>query len=116
MKTVLFGLCLILVLCVCVAAQVPGASPALSADKTEAKVEHVSFNTEDGAVIYADVYGEGDQGVVLAHGGRFRKESWQPEAERLAKAGYRILAFDFRGFGKSRGPRRFRHVHCSGPS
>jgi alpha-beta hydrolase superfamily lysophospholipase len=42
--------------------------------------------------------------VVLAHGGRFRKESWKPQAESLAKAGFRVLAFDFRGFGKSRGP------------
>jgi pimeloyl-ACP methyl ester carboxylesterase len=104
MKTALFGLCLILVLCVCVAAQVPGVSPALPADKIEAKVGHVSFGSEDGAVIHADLYGEGDRGVVLAHGGRFRKESWQPQAQQLARAGYRVLAFDFRGFGKSHGP------------
>jgi hypothetical protein len=35
----------------------------------------VSFPTEDGGEIYADVYGEGPRGVVLAHGGRFNKES-----------------------------------------
>jgi pimeloyl-ACP methyl ester carboxylesterase len=102
MKTVLFGLCL--VLCACVAAQVSGASPANSPDKTETKVEHVSFGSEDGAVVYADLYGEGSRGVVLAHGGQFRKESWQPQAQQLARAGYRVLAFDFRGFGKSHGP------------
>jgi pimeloyl-ACP methyl ester carboxylesterase len=102
---VLHRLKLLVILCAGVAvAQVRGPIPAPPSDRTKTKVEHVSFNAEDGAVIYADVYGEGDQGVVLAHGGRFRKESWQPEAERLAKAGYRILAFDFRGFGKSRGP------------
>jgi pimeloyl-ACP methyl ester carboxylesterase len=64
----------------------------------------VSFPTEDGGLLYADTYGAGERGVVLAHGGRFTKESWQPQATRLAAAGFRVLAFDFRGFGKSHGP------------
>ena len=64
----------------------------------------VSFPTEDGGIVYADVYGEGDQGVVLAHGGQFNKESWQREARALAELKFRVLALDFRGYGKSRGP------------
>jgi pimeloyl-ACP methyl ester carboxylesterase len=64
----------------------------------------VSFPTQDGGLIYADVYGRGDRGVVLAHGARFDKESWKKQAETLAAAGFRVLAFDFRGYGKSRGP------------
>jgi pimeloyl-ACP methyl ester carboxylesterase len=64
----------------------------------------VSFRAEDGGVVYADVYGEGDRAVVLAHGGRFNKESWQKQAQALALAGFRVLALDFRGYGKSRGP------------
>jgi pimeloyl-ACP methyl ester carboxylesterase len=64
----------------------------------------VSFPTEDGGVIYANVYGEGERGVVLAHGGRFNKESWDPQARTLAAAGFRVLALDFRGYGKSKGP------------
>ena len=75
-----------------------------SKDGTDAKAEHVSFSTEDGATIAADLYGQGDRGVVLAHGGRFTKESWRPQAEELVRSGYRVLAFDFRGFGKSHGP------------
>lgn len=67
-------------------------------------IQHVTLATEDGGVLYADIYGKGDGGVVLAHGGRFRKESWKPQAETLARAGFRVLAFDFRGFGKSHGP------------
>ena len=66
--------------------------------------EHVSFSTEDGGVIYADIYGKGKHGVVLAHGGRFNKESWEKQARTLASAGFRVLAFDFRGYCKSRGP------------
>lgn len=64
----------------------------------------VSFPTEDGGVVYADIYGEGDRAVVLAHGGRFNKESWEKQARTLAAAKFRVLALDFRGYGKSRGP------------
>ena len=65
--------------------------------------EHVSFATPDGGVVHADIYGLGDRGVVLAHGGRFNKESWATQAQALAKAGFRTLAIDFRGRGQSRG-------------
>ncbi len=64
----------------------------------------VSFPTEDGGVIFADVYGDGDKAVVLAHGGQFNKESWAKQARTLVTAGFRVLAIDFRGYGKSKGP------------
>jgi pimeloyl-ACP methyl ester carboxylesterase len=64
----------------------------------------VSFPTEDRGLVYADVYGKGDKGVVLAHGGRFNKQSWEKQAQALVAAGFRVLALDFRGYGKSRGP------------
>jgi len=66
--------------------------------------EHVSFPTEDGGVVYADIYGKGERGVVLAHGGQFNKESWEKQALELTKAGFRVVAIDFRGYGQSRGP------------
>lgn len=66
--------------------------------------EHVTIATDDGAQIAADLYGNGTRGVVLAHGGRFTKESWKPQAQALAQSGFRVLAFDFRGFGQSHGP------------
>jgi pimeloyl-ACP methyl ester carboxylesterase len=65
--------------------------------------QHVSFPTLDGGVVHADVYGGGSRAVVLAHGGRFTKESWERQATALAEAGFRVLAFDFRGRGQSRG-------------
>ena len=64
----------------------------------------VSFPTEDGGILFGDVYGSGTRGVVLAHGARFNKESWKEQALRLETAGFRVLAFDFRGYGKSKGP------------
>jgi len=41
--------------------------------------------------------------VVLAHGTRFHKASWAKQAAVLAKTGFRVLAIDFRGYGRSRG-------------
>jgi pimeloyl-ACP methyl ester carboxylesterase len=64
----------------------------------------VSFPTSDGGVVYGDMYGEGSRGVVLAHGGQFNKESWNKQAVALTKAGFKVLAIDFRGYGPSRGP------------
>ena len=64
----------------------------------------VSFPTDDGGLVYADIYGEGDQAVVLAHGGQFDKESWKKQAQALVAAKFRVLALDFRGYGKSKGP------------
>jgi pimeloyl-ACP methyl ester carboxylesterase len=64
----------------------------------------VSFPTDDGGMVYAHEYGKGDRAVLLAHGGRFTKESWAPQARVLADAGFRVLAIDFRGYGQSRGP------------
>lgn len=68
----------------------------------------VSFATDDGGTVCADLYGQegsqGSRGVVLAHGGRFNKESWRDQALSLTSAGFRVLAIDFRGYGCSKGP------------
>jgi alpha/beta superfamily hydrolase len=66
--------------------------------------QQVSFPTQDGGIVYADMYGKGDRGIVLAHGGRFNKESWAKQAQTLVKARFRVLVIDFRGRGQSRGP------------
>ena len=58
----------------------------------------------DGGLIHADLYGNGDRAVVLAHGGRFNKESWKDQAKTLERAGFRVLAINFRGYGQSTGP------------
>lgn len=73
--------------------------------------EEVSFPTQDGGIVYADLYGAGDQGVVLAHGARFDKASWKDQGTRLASAGFRVAAIDFRGYGKSRGGPKSQSPH-----
>lgn len=67
----------------------------------------VSFTADDGGQVCASLYspnGRGRNAVVLAHGGRFNKESWRDQALALTSAGFRVLAIDFRGFGCSNGP------------
>ena len=66
--------------------------------------QSISFPAEDGGRVCADLYGPGTHAVVLAHGGRFNKESWRVQANALVSAGFRVLAIDFRGFGCSTGP------------
>jgi len=71
--------------------------------------DQVSFQTPDGWTIHADLYGSGDRGVVLVHGGRFEKSSWAKQANILVSAGFRALAVDLRGFGLSKdGPQSVR--------
>lgn len=65
--------------------------------------QSTSFPTRDGGLIFADTYGKGDRGIVLAHGGRFDRKSWDKQAKILAEAGFRVVAIDFRGEGESRG-------------
>ena len=61
----------------------------------------VTFAAPDGPRLQADQYGKGDRAVILAHGGQFDRQSWKPQAEVLAKAGFRVLAIDFRGYGQT---------------
>ena len=68
----------------------------------EEQFREVSFETSDSGRVFANVYGEGEHGVVLAHGAVFDKESWSEQATQLANDGFRVLAIDFRGYGKSR--------------
>ena len=62
----------------------------------------VAIPAPSGDPIQGDVYGTGDRAVVLAHGGRFDKSSWQKQARVLADAGFRVLAIDFRAAVQAR--------------
>ena len=61
----------------------------------------VRFPSSDGGMVSADLYGEGEHAVVLAHGRIFDKESWRPLALKLAGEGFVALPIDFRGYGAS---------------
>ena len=95
----------LVILMLAIAASAPSLGNERNRQGVSDTPEPVSFPTRDGGLVYADLYGDGDRGVVLAHGGRFNKESWEKQARMLAKAGFRVLAIDFRGRGRSRGGR-----------
>jgi alpha-beta hydrolase superfamily lysophospholipase len=60
--------------------------------------ESTAFRAADGRLLYGDVYGTGDRGVViLAHGGYSSRASWQPTAEALQAAGFHVVVFESRG-------------------
>jgi len=77
---------------------------AATAAEMDSAPSAVTFPTRDGGLVSGILSGRGERGVVLAHGGRFRKESWERETPALVRAYFPVLAIDFRGYGKSRGP------------
>lgn len=61
------------------------------------------FTTSDGTEIYYTEQGEG-RPVVLSHGWPLSSDGWQLELKLLADAGYRAIAHDRRGHGRSSQP------------
>ena len=59
--------------------------------------------TRDGTDIYVKDWGSG-RPVVLIHGWPLSADSWDPQALALAEAGFRVIAYDRRGFGRSGQP------------
>jgi pimeloyl-ACP methyl ester carboxylesterase len=69
-----------------------------------ANAEETGFTAGDGTVLVGQLFGSGNgPGVVLLHASHADMRSWFPFAQRLAGAGYAVLAFDFRGYGQSQG-------------
>ncbi len=61
------------------------------------------IETDDGTALYVKEWGEGPA-VVLIHGWPLSADSWDDQALALADAGYRVIAYDRRGFGRSDQP------------
>jgi pimeloyl-ACP methyl ester carboxylesterase len=59
------------------------------------------FRTSDGATLVGVVLGTGHTGLVLGHQLGSDLCEWLPQARAFAKVGYRVLVFDFAGFGDS---------------
>jgi dienelactone hydrolase len=64
--------------------------------------------TRDGVRLYTIEAGGGSTAIILAHQGRSDLCDTLPYAAKLAPAGFRVLAFDFRGWGRSQSPSRNR--------
>jgi pimeloyl-ACP methyl ester carboxylesterase len=65
----------------------------------------VTVGTENSTSIdlYYEDHGEG-QPVVLIHGYPLDGHSWEKQSAALLKAGYRVITYDRRGFGRSSQP------------
>lgn len=61
------------------------------------------LKTRDGTDIYYKDWGSGKP-VILLHGWPLSSDMWDPQAMALADAGYRAIAYDRRGFGRSGQP------------
>ena len=59
-----------------------------------------TVTTQDNTRLYVKDWGEG-RPVVLVHGWPLTADSWEYQALALAEAGYRVIAYDRRGFGRS---------------
>lgn len=60
------------------------------------------FVMADGVSLVADVWGDpGNRPVLLSHGGGQTRHSWKLAGERLAGAGWHVVAYDHRGHGES---------------
>ncbi|HET9510754.1 MAG TPA: alpha/beta hydrolase, partial [Sphingomonas sp.] len=59
--------------------------------------------TRDGTDIYVKDWGTG-RPVVLIHGWPLSSDMWDAQAMALADAGFRVIAYDRRGFGRSGQP------------
>ena len=61
------------------------------------------FTTSDGTDIHYSDWGTG-QPIVFSHGWPLSSDAWSLERKTLADAGYRVIAHDRRGHGKSAQP------------
>jgi non-heme chloroperoxidase len=71
-----------------------------SLSKTIEGTERI-ITTNDGSKIYCVESGNGSKTIVLAHGYGFTMQEWNVIAPNLTQLGYRVIAFDQQGHGKS---------------
>jgi len=62
-----------------------------------------TIKTRDGTRLHVKAWGEG-RPVILIHGWPLSGDSWDPISNELANRGYRAVAYDRRGFGRSDQP------------
>jgi non-heme chloroperoxidase len=62
-----------------------------------------TITTQDGTQIYYKDWGEG-QPVVFSHGWPLNADAWESQMVFLAQNGYRTIAHDRRGHGRSSQP------------
>jgi non-heme chloroperoxidase len=64
---------------------------------------HGVVTTSDGTELYCKDWGSGTP-IILLHGWPLSADSWDDQAMVFAESGYRTIAYDRRGFGRSTQP------------
>lgn len=76
--------------------------------KNNYAMPHLEWELPDSDIpmsLYFESYGPEDgQPIVLIHGWPLSHRAWEPQMQVLADAGYRVIAYDRRGFGESGTP------------
>jgi pimeloyl-ACP methyl ester carboxylesterase len=77
----------------------PTAQPAATAGG-RAAYQPVQFGASDGVGLVGRLWGDGDVGVILAHGFShgLAQDGWLQFVPALVSRGYTVLTFNFRGF------------------
>ncbi|MEO6062824.1 MAG: alpha/beta fold hydrolase, partial [Thermoflexales bacterium] len=75
----------------------PTLTPIATARPDAARPQDLRLKTEDGAALVARQWGGGPDWVILSSNGDGRSARWLPLAEALAKQGWAVLTYDWRG-------------------
>src|SRR5579862_6836252 len=79
----------------------PFATPGAQAPAAREPMVHEAFATVPGArIFYRDTGGSGTP-LILLHAATGSSRSWEYQIPAFAAAGYRVIAFDRRGWGRT---------------
>lgn len=79
------------------------ARPATAAMQGRTSKHSGRLRIKDGAELFIKDWGSG-RPVLLTHAWPLSSDCWEAQAVALAEAGYRVIAYDRRGFGRSSQP------------
>ena len=89
----------------------PASLAARCGSPAVGKTPQFWFRAPDGTALIGAIRGSGDVGVVIAHGYASNLCNELSLADLLADAGFQVLVYDTRGFGKSHRPDDYERVY-----
>ena len=87
-----------------VAGALGGGAAGRMVNLTPADSDSAESVAGDSVRLHIDDSGGGGRPVLLIHGWPMSARSWEPQQQALRAAGYRVVAYDRRGFGRSDKP------------